>query len=112
VLGAIRYFQAADMETKVFASSFASYSGKAALETQETIKTAFGDNAMARTQMFKWFSRLKYQLTFFSVHDVPPQFAQGMTWNKPIKSSTKNDDTPIRRSLTGLTSHIECFSEF
>jgi hypothetical protein len=31
--------------------------GKTASETHEVLKTAFGDNAMGRTQTFEWFSR-------------------------------------------------------
>jgi hypothetical protein len=33
--------------------------GKTASKTHEMIKTAFGDNAMGRTQTFEWFSRFK-----------------------------------------------------
>jgi hypothetical protein len=33
--------------------------GKTASETHEILKTAFGDNAMGRTQSFEWFSRFK-----------------------------------------------------
>jgi hypothetical protein len=33
--------------------------GKTASETHEMLKTAFGDDAMGRTQTFEWFSRFK-----------------------------------------------------
>jgi hypothetical protein len=33
--------------------------GKTASETREMLKTAFGDNAMGRTQTFEWFSQFK-----------------------------------------------------
>jgi hypothetical protein len=41
--------------------------GKTASETHRMLKTAFGDNAMGRTQTFEWFSRFKHGET--SVED-------------------------------------------
>jgi prophage DNA circulation protein len=43
-----------------FVLSFASNSGKTASEMQEMLKTAFGDNAMGRTQTSGWFCWFKY----------------------------------------------------
>jgi transposase len=41
--------------------------GKTASETHEMLKTAFGDNAMGRTQTFEWFSRVKRGLNIKSM---------------------------------------------
>jgi transposase len=47
----------ADLKEQRICVKFCFILGKTASETHEMLKTAFGDNAMGRTQSFEWFSR-------------------------------------------------------
>jgi predicted transcriptional regulator len=49
----------ADLKEQRICVKFCFKLGKTASETYEMLKTAFGDNAMGRTQAFEWFSRFK-----------------------------------------------------
>jgi hypothetical protein len=49
----------ADLKEQCICVKFCFKLGKAAPETHEMLKTAFGDNAMGRTQTFEWFSQFK-----------------------------------------------------
>jgi hypothetical protein len=49
----------ADLKKQNVCVKFCFELGKTASETHEMLKTAFGDNAMRRTQTFEWFSRFK-----------------------------------------------------
>jgi hypothetical protein len=78
--------------------------GKATSKTHKMLKTAFGDNAMGRTQTSEWFSRFICRET--SVEDsersvVPRQVAQTKTWRMFAKSSMKTDESLLRRLLAG-----------
>jgi hypothetical protein len=67
------------------------------------LKTAFGNNAMGRTQISEWFSQLKYAETLAedkSIQVVPPQVAQ-IEMRKLAKSITKTNEVPFWRSQAG-----------
>jgi hypothetical protein len=49
----------ADLKGQRICVKFCFKLGKTASETNEMLKTAFGDNAMGRTQTSEWFSRFK-----------------------------------------------------
>jgi hypothetical protein len=49
----------ADLKEQRICMKFCFALGRTASETHEMLKTAFGDNAMGRTQTFEWFSRFK-----------------------------------------------------
>jgi hypothetical protein len=49
----------ADLKEQRICMKFCFKLGKTASETHEMLKTAFGDNAMGRTQTFEWVSRFK-----------------------------------------------------
>jgi hypothetical protein len=49
----------ADLKEQGICVKFCFKLGKTASETHEMLKTAFGGNAMGRTQTFEWFSRFK-----------------------------------------------------
>jgi hypothetical protein len=94
----------ADLKERSICVKFCFKFEKTASETHEMIKTAFGDNAMGRTQTFEWFSRFKRRETsveILRVQVVPRPVAQTKTWRMFTKSSTKTDETPLRRLLAG-----------
>jgi hypothetical protein len=68
------------------------------------LKTAFGDNAMGRTQTFEWFSQFKRGETSVEDSERSGRPSVGRTDENVemfAKSSTKTDETPLRRLLAG-----------
>ncbi|PNF24611.1 hypothetical protein B7P43_G03068 [Cryptotermes secundus] len=104
----------ADFREQRAAVKFCFLLGKIGTETLEILKAAYKDDAMGKTQVFEWFSRLKNGE--MSIDDKPrsdrPSTAQSGDWffhhdNAPAHTAlsvrqflTKNGMTPCSKEKT------------
>jgi hypothetical protein len=80
--------------------------GETASETHEMLKTAFGDDAMGRTQTFEWFSRFKRGETSVKDSEHSGRLSTGRT-DGNVENVRKIVNEDRRNTITETTGRLD-----